>query len=812
MNTREFLELVITAHQGGWLPIASSLPDGSGWRQYWRAWPDDADSAVALIQGLADEKLNVFYSAHLFREKQTLRENVMDSRTLFADLDEAPTAPIILPPTILNRSSDARHQAYWILEDFVPIEELERISRRLTYGIDLADHSGWYAGHMMRVPNTYNYKYVPEQKVRVYQYNPKRTYYADDFGIFPTLETTEPLAVVIPDGWIENALRVPAGHNHVHTFWDKVAPLLEKGAEAHFYIEGGDRSRCLWRLMSACFRAGLSKDEVFLLAYHSANNKFQFLRYGGLEALAKDVWRAERQIMLGPTGIRARIDTFRKTGGTQTERKQRIADACLNQMQTHGRFINARGGSLWYILERDGRPVVVAARSTQLDVLLDTMFGLNSTEQEHGYVVSHLISHCAGLPQTGEVATLSHYDLNSNTVLLHTGSKDVLRITADLVDVVTNGYRDIIFLWNEQPIQTDLKPPRSTEPWHEALFGMSMANLASDGITPPQAMALLRAWFMCLLMRNALFSRPILAIFGQPGSGKSTLFKRMYALLYGAHKAVSSLSTQQNFEQAMATDAFVALDNIDTWERWLPDAIARAAGVSEITKRKLYTDSDTVVTRLQAFLGVTAHNPKFGREDVLDRFLMITFERIQDFTDETEIIQHILENRAAYWGQIAYDLQKVLAQPIPHNSTVAQFRVHDFSKVGQRIANALGFPTDFHSAITSMVDQQKGFVLEEDAVLVNIIDKYIKADSKRYPNHEYHIPAKLWGMFDILGGMGGPFSKQYGNSVKLGRKLWAMQDALKQRFIVEWQFDTIAKVKAWRFLPKGGDSDADEEG
>jgi hypothetical protein len=804
VDTLDFLRFTITAQQGGWLNISASEPDGTGWRQYWRAWPDDAQSAVDLVQGLKDEGLNVYYSCHLFREKDTHKKYAMDTRTIFSDLDLAEHVLLPLKPSMLVKSSDDKHQAYWILNEWLPVDALEELSRRVTYGIPKADHSGWSIGHMMRVPNTLNWKYVPQQRVRVTSYN-KAAYDATDFSVFPTLEQSESQAILVEDDWIQEALRVPAGYANVHVYWDDQKGKLAKGTEIHFYTEAPDRSRALWRLMTECFRAGLSREETYLLAYHSKNNKFAFLRYGGARALALDVLRAEREVFQGPAGIRSRINDARKVAGQPQEKRQAIADMCRNQMLSYGRFMHARGGTLWYILEQEGKPVPINRSSTQLNVLLDSMFALNATEPEHQYVVNHLINHVAALPETGEIATLSHYNSDTNTLLLHTGSRDVLRITTDIIDKVTNGYKDIIFLWNADHNINPVTANHTDTPdlWHDALFSMSLHNLSDEGVTPEQALALLRAWLITLLLRNAVVSRPILAVFGQPGSGKSTLFKRVYALLYGPHKAVSGVGTQQEFDYAMSVDPLLVLDNVDTWERWLPDRIARAAGVSEITRRKLYTDMDTVTLRLQAFLGITAHNPKFGREDVLDRFIMITLERIQTFQDETAIVQNILQKRDTYWGQIALDVQRVLREPEPPPHTVAQFRVQDFSKFGQRIANALGFASAFHSAITTMVDQQKGFVLDEDSILVSLIDTYIK--HSRYKNEEYVTPAKLWGVFDLLGGTDKSFSKQYGNSVKLGRKLWAMQDALKQRFIVEWRFDAKQKTKVWRFLEKQND-------
>lgn len=810
MDTLDFLRFTITARQGGWLNISASEPNGKGWRQYWRAWPDDAESAVALIEGLKGEGLNVYYSCHLFSEKDTHKKYAIETRTIFADLDAAEPATILLKPSMVVKSSDERCQAYWILNEWLDVETLEEISKRTTYGIDLADHCGWSIGHMMRVPNTINHKYVPTQKVRVRSHN-SLTYDASDFNVFPPLNISTPLAVLVDDEWIPDALKVPVGYKDLNKFWDDVAPRLAKGTDVNFYHEAPDRSRALWRLMSECFRAGLKRNEVYLIAYHSANNKFKYLRYGGDRALALDVIRAERMVMSGPAGVKNRVDLARREKGSDpSAKKQAIAELARNQMLSHGRFIHARGGTLWYILDKEGKPVSINRSSTQLNVLLDHMFGLNATEPEHQYVVAHLINHVAGLPETGEIATLSHYTPDTDTLLLHTGGKEILRITPDTIDTVTNGYRDIIFLWNTDPtgtINPDIETPftNSDDTWHDALFGMSLKNLTHDGLSPVQALAILRGWFMTLLLRNAIVSRPILAIFGQPGSGKSTLFKRVYALLYGPHKAVSGIGTASEFDYAMSVDPLLVLDNVDTWERWLPDRIARAAGVSELTRRKLYTDTDTVTLRLQAFLGITAHNPKFGREDVLDRFLMLTLERIQHFGDETQIVQHILANRNTYWGQIAHDVQRVLREPFPPDSDVAQFRVQDFSKFGQRVANALGFSGDFRDAIRAMVDQQKGFVLDEDSILVNLIALYIK--HPRYKSEEYVTPAKLWGILDLLSNADKTFAKQYGNSTKLGRKLWAMQDALKQRFIVEWKFDPTQKQKVWRFLPREDTTD-----
>lgn len=802
MDTKDFLEFTITAPQGGWLNIASSSPVGGDWRQYWRAWPDDADSAVELITGLAGEQLNVYYSAHLFTERSTEKKYAMPTRTAFVDLDTADTTRLPLKPSLLNLSSDERHQGFWILNEWLDPTQFEALSQRLTYSIPNADHTGWPIGHIMRVPNTLNYKYAPPQRVRVKSHN-KLLYVASDFNVLPTLEESARKVFEFDNEWIQQALQLPVGVRNVNELWDSVKDKLARGTDIHFYTEAPDRSVALWRLMSELFRAGLPREHVFLLAYHSKNNKFRYLRYSAERELAKDVLRAENEFLRGPAGIRSRINETRKLANSSpAERKQAIAEQCRNQMESHGTFIHAEGGTLWYILSNEGKPIAISKASTQLDVLLDTMFALNATEPEQQYVVAHLIAYTASLPATGKVATLTYYDPRLNEMLIHTGQRDVVRITPTDIEVVTNGYRDIIFTWTSNSAETitinlEDVPPR---PWYDMLFADSMSNLATEGLTPQQCVALLKAWFMLVLMRNAIFTRPILAAFGQPGSGKSTMFNRIYALLYGRTHVIGRITTAEQFDQSMSDMPFFLADNVDSYEKWLPDRIALAAGQSQIIKRKLYTDVDSVTMRSQAMLAITAHNPKFGREDVMDRLIIISFERIADEArvDETSMIRAVLDHRNAIWNDVARDVQRVLAEPEP--TRVASLRVQDFAKVGQRVANALGFGDEFFTAVTSLVAQQKGFVLDEDSILVDLFERYCRA--KQFPSDEYHPPAKLWGFLDRLAGTNKDFARQYGNSVKLGRKLWAMQDALKQRFDVRWKFDPKLKTRTWRFALK----------
>src|SRR5690606_21936002 len=132
---------------------------------------------------------------------------VLPSRTIQADLDNADIRALPRPPAVLVETSPGRHQAYWIL-DGEPLEpELhEVLSRKLTYGIPLCDHSGWPLGRKVRIPGTFNHKYLEGPKpVKVVSTSENR-YSPEEFELLPEVPQhisdakheefiTEPLSV-----------------------------------------------------------------------------------------------------------------------------------------------------------------------------------------------------------------------------------------------------------------------------------------------------------------------------------------------------------------------------------------------------------------------------------------------------------------------------------------------------------------------------------------------------------------------------------------------------------------------------------------
>jgi energy-coupling factor transporter ATP-binding protein EcfA2 len=376
----------------------------------------------------------------------------------------------------------------------------------------------------------------------------------------------------------------------------------------------------------------------------------------------------------------------------------------------------------------------------------------------------------------------------------------VIRITHNNIDKITDGSYGVVFPWSTtgEPFSVDYGD--LGEPWYELLFGKGLNNVLT--LSRDEALAILRTWFMFLLFRSLAVSKPILAIFGQPGSGKSTTFRKLYALLYGKSRSIGAVTSPDDFDHSVSVDPLVVLDNVDTWERWLPDRLALSASSSDITKRKLYTDSDTIVLKRQALVGLTAHNPRFGREDVTDRLILLTFERFLHFLPEGQIIAEIIEKRNKLWGAIIQDSQRILRTPMPSMNDVPQFRVEDFARIGYWIAKALGYEKLFVTALGKVRMGQKAFNLEEEQMLVTAISSL--CSKQKEP--AWRSAGNLWSELELVSKDPQAFAKTYRNAVFLGKKLWALQESLNEMFDVKWTFDSNKGSRVWMIGNKGVDS------
>lgn len=805
MQIRDFLETVVTTPEGGYFNLASSIKNDEGhivWREHWFKWPEEINEIVAKA-GALRASANVYFSAHLFKEPKSTKENVLPTRTVQADLDNADVFSLVIQPTVVVETSTGRYQAFWVLREDYATDIFESLSRKLTYSIPFCDHSGWPLGHKFRLPHTFNYKYTEPFNINVVHATTKR-HDKSTFDVLPDLDEQAVADDIEDRAWID----LP----HVDLDIPPLSLVRELKSEGKLSLSAynkykqvaTDRSSALWQLLCECINAGIGRDLTYWVAYNSENNKFADNTFNATRDLRKDVLRAEYKVHHRLLDIKQAIADVRKskTHGSMQEKLNIIFAMVLTNMRNNGIFHHTIEGGLFYVPKATGRPIFLSTRSDWLQTVLTYEYGLNAATEDFRHVVTNLIATVRNMPQDVHMNMLSFYDKSSQTLLLHSGARDIYAITPTGMSIASNGENGVLFQYTAK--QEIIRPETGTltTRWHNILFDGSLVTLVN--LTQPQAKALLIPWFMTILFRNACYTRPIMAAFGPPGSGKSTLMRIVYRFLYGRTKNLSQIGQPDDFDVETSTAPFVCYDNVDTWDRWLPDRLAQATTASDVTKRKLYSDADTVQIHRDTVLALTAHSPKFVREDIADRLLMINLSRRDDFSDESNLLNSITSQRNVLWGDILKDIQTLLSTPYPNSDDSPRFRIKDFSTFGLWVARALGFEANFREAIRIVQRGQQDMVIAEELLLVTSIDRLVKAEGGS--TEGYHI-TDLFNKLMELSGDPHSFQRTYRNAIFLSKKLPVMQDALKAHFLVKWSIDSNTGTRVWKFAKRETESE-----
>lgn len=785
MNTSEFLEQVITTERGNLLIAVRNhtIP----WHENFYVYPDQLSQALSHIESLKPTS-DVYFTSHLFNEPVSSKELVLPSRTIQADLDYARDYPI--EPSILVRTSPNRYQGYWLLKYECEQELLESISKRLTYAINDSDHAGWSLGHRVRLPGTLNFKYTSGPQPIEIVSESLTLYSPEEFEFLPEIK---PISNGIFDNdFVANADQINLGVGPLE-FITQMKDRLNSSLYYEYVSKtvAEDRSSWLWSLMCTLFEAGLPRDEVFWLAKHSPNNKFAAdLRYNANQELAKDVLRAEQHVKVKPVDListidRARTMAIQNVPGGALIKQRHILFTVRFAMEQLGKFVKVIAGLPYYIPKDTGRPIALTAGSEYYRALLSTKYGISSADAIYKMVHDGIIDHVLETAPEMHESSFSWFD--GQTLLVHTGTRDVVKVTADGYSMTNTTDCGIVFPWHDtfEPFKLPHEPYEGD--WAEAVFG-DLHNTAN--MMPQEAKALLKSWLIFSLFRSQLSTRPILAFFGPPISSKSTIPHRIYSLFYASRLAVSGVTGAKDFDDASARYPIYCIDNLDTYVNWIIDKLAQAISNADVTTRKLFTDVEMIRKRRNAMLIVTAHNPRFTREDVTSRLLLITLSPIEPsrLKNETEYYQHIIHNRPALWLSIIKDVVKVLQTPRPLTSTV-KWRIEDFALYGEWIADALGYKEDFISGMSALLTAQADIILHQEELLTTVLTE---------TEVENITVTDLWNMLLMqLGGNAAAFIQRYKTPLYLQQKLITMQPSLKKIINIECSVDPTLRTRRW---------------
>lgn len=125
--------------------------------------------------------------------------------------------------------------------------------------------------------------------------------------------------------------------------------------------------------------------------------------------------------------------------------------------------------------------------------------------------------------------------------------------------------------------------------------------------------------------------RVILVCAGEQGAAKSTAMRVARSLIDPSSAELASPARDLiELGQVANHNYCLYLDNMSPLNEELSDALCRLTTGIGFAKRKLYTDDDDVLFNQKVAIGLTGINVVAQKPDVLDRCLILNFERIGD--------------------------------------------------------------------------------------------------------------------------------------------------------------------------------------
>lgn len=282
MKPKDFLETVL-GEDAGYATIVTKDPSGNPTVQKFFSYPDELQEMSEYAESKSDG--DVYFSPILFYEERRIRENAKSVSTVYSDADTCNPDNFKLPPSIVVQTSEGRWHAYWLLDKSYDPQRVALLAKKVAYahkeqGCDI---SGWNPTKLLRVPGSVNTKYDATQPVTaeasglIYSIQDLESVYGN-VEVDAVLDPSDAPMPEAPPQIIEVLQKVPANGEIMSLYLEEPLP-------------GADMSKLLWKLELELFRAGLTKEEVYVVARHAKCNKYHHPARPKRADADGDLWR-----------------------------------------------------------------------------------------------------------------------------------------------------------------------------------------------------------------------------------------------------------------------------------------------------------------------------------------------------------------------------------------------------------------------------------------------------------------------------------------------------------------------------------------
>ena len=389
------------------------------------------------------------------------------------------------------------------------------------------------------------------------------------------------------------------------------------------------------------------------------------------------------------------------------EIKKTLYEAVISDMGKKGKFYRTikNGNNGYYFYNKN--LYLCEIKNGDFCCLMFSIYGLTKTE---GYCkkVYEDIKNFSLI--NGEIVEMQKYSYYNTNVYVDNFNGSMFKISDKDIYIVDNGTDGVLFLKsNNQPVVYILEEVDVLS----ELFGeikFSVGNIEENEYRLLFIFWIISFYFMSM-------NKPICVFFGEKGSGKSFIFKKVLYLLFGNLAGLKTVpEKKENFTAIVTNNKFVVFDNADTARPWLNDSLATAATGGCESMRELYTTNDESTYIIDCFIGLTSRTPKFTRDDIADRLLLFPVERLSEFKSEEGIVDRLMKNRDIIMSCI-FNQVKIALQNINKPDFICVSRMGSFENFCRKIK------PETNEIFKKLISEQKDF--SED-VFTEIFFSYCK--------------------------------------------------------------------------------------
>jgi len=574
-------------------------------------YPKDAAQAIEYAHTQAEAGRDVYFCAHLLKDRRRTKANAQSISALWADADGA-TVPKDKPsPTAVVASSPGKEHPYWRVDPELPPEEAEELNRGIAYSIG-ADESGWDLSQLLRVPGTRNYKYPDTPEVRL-------------VSLTDTSYTPQELLDAFP-------APSPNGYRGERHSTSDEPPVMLRGEALKWwtgenYKENGagdvDRSSTLLMIGRVLYDAGANRS-VIVEALAERDMSLGYEKYTGRRDEEAQYHNIVDELEEQGRNQATRIHSNKKK---DKETKEQKAKPKRNQADRLIQYALDSGAPLF--MDQFNEPhALISGTPTPLNSRcykwLRNMMWNEEGQSANAESVKTAAATLAAFADAG--GDFRHLYTRSafvdGTVYYWLGKGRIAKIDKEGWEILDSSP----VLFRAVP---NLKPLPNPQRGGSLDTLLSLANLKEE-----RDKRLLKAYTVTLPLED--IQRYILQPTGVMGSGKTTLSRVLKRTLDPTTPEAIRVDPR-DFIQKASHSYLVMLDNQNSLPGWAVDIICRLVTGEGDSKRRLYSDDEDVIYEMKRAVLLNGINPPADRGDAQDRTLPVELERIPDHKRRSEL-------------------------------------------------------------------------------------------------------------------------------------------------------------------------------